>query len=388
MKRRAFIQSAALLPLAMQLPVHAGTADLCISQPGNDDKRKRLSIAVISDLHIDNDDLLSSFKKALNNIKEKNKISNIIIPGDISDRHEYISKVMGAVENTFQGGDEKIIEILGNHDVRGPDSKSWTKDPDKENPYYKFIIEKYKKMNAKKINHKKKHACFDIFIGDHHFIALNTDRGLKDQAYYDDSTLEWFEKKVSEKVKGRKFVISHQPLNDTHWRSNLFGGFGEQDEKIKNILSKHPKTVVISGHIHNGFGVLEAMQKEFGTLIEIPSFNRTENGLREKGYGFILQIESDSITFEAWNFLKNQHYPEYDVKITDHAVSSILEKKQENEECYKSLVAENYPWEKIAENNDGGDNITEGQEHFGLRRLWPNYKWEQYSSDPLLKQTY
>ncbi|MBQ4783335.1 metallophosphoesterase, partial [Pectobacterium versatile] len=77
--------------------------------------------------------LLSSFKKALNNIKEKNKISNIIIPGDISDRHEYISKVMGAVENTFQGGDEKIIEILGNHDVRGPDSKSWTKDPDKEN---------------------------------------------------------------------------------------------------------------------------------------------------------------------------------------------------------------------------------------------------------------
>ncbi|MEQ9898963.1 metallophosphoesterase [Pectobacterium punjabense] len=385
MKRRTFIQSAALLPLAMQLPVHASTADLCVSQPSNRDKEKRLSIAVISDLHIDNDDLLSSLSKALVNIKEKNKISHIIVPGDISDSVEYIGKAMASIESTFKEGNEKVIAILGNHDVRGPDSKSWTKDPDKDNPYYKFIIEKYKNMNAKKIKHEEKHACFDIFIGDHHFIALNTDRGLKDQAYYDDSTLAWFEKKIAEEVKGRKFVISHQPLNDTHWRSNLFGGFGKQDEKIKKILSSHPKTVVISGHIHNGLGVLEAMQKEFGTLIEIPSFNRTENGLREKGYGFILQIESNSITFEAWNFLKNQHYPEYDIKITDHAVSSILEKKQENDECYNNLLSENYPWEKIAEENDGGDSITEGQEHLGLRRLWPNYKWEQYSSDPSLK---
>ncbi|WP_350315900.1 metallophosphoesterase [Pectobacterium aroidearum] len=383
MERRTFIKSAALLPLAMQLPAHASTADLCINQPGNDGKGKRVSIAVISDLHIDNDDLLSSLSKALVNIKEKNKTSHIIIPGDISDSIEYISKSMSSIENTFKEDNEKVIAILGNHDVRGPDSKSWIKDPDKENPYYKFVIDKYKEIN-KKIKHEEKHACFDVFIGDHHFIALNTDRGLKDQAYYDDSTLEWFERKVAEKVKGRKFVISHQPLNDTHWRSNLFGGFGKQDEKIKKILSNHPRTVVMSGHIHNGFGVLEAMQKEFGTLIEIPSFNRTENGLMEKGYGFILQIENDAITFEAWNFLKNIHYHEYDLKITDHAISSVLDKKKESEDCYRNLITEIYPWEKIAEENNGGDSITEGQEHFGLRKLWPNYKWEQYSSDPTL----
>ncbi|MEQ9888504.1 metallophosphoesterase family protein [Pectobacterium zantedeschiae] len=382
MKRRTFIQSAALLPLTMQLPVHASTADLCINQPSNKDKGKAVSIALVSDLHIGDDNLLSSFSTALNNIKENHKISNIIIPGDISDSLDYISKVMEYVENTFQGENEKVIAILGNHDVRGPDSKSWTKDPDEDNPYYKFIIEKYKNMNAKKIKHEEKHACFDIFIGDHHFIALNTDRGLKDLAYYDNSTLEWFEKKLSENVKGRKFVISHQPLNDTHWRSNLFGGFGEQDDEIKKILSKHPKTFFISGHIHNGFGVLEAMQRDFGTLIETPSFNRTENGLIEKGYGFIIKIESDAVNFEAWNFLENIHYPEYDLKITDNAVSSILEKKKEKEECYDKLISEIYPWEKIAEKNDGGDSIIAGQEHFGLRKLWPNYKWERYSSAP------
>ncbi|MGM3176088.1 metallophosphoesterase family protein [Dickeya lacustris] len=374
MKRRTFIKSAAFLSVANALPAMSKTTLSCTTE-GESTANYQTSIVIVSDLHISNDKLLNEFESALQNMTQHHNINAIIIPGDIGEDLNFIEKTVSATIRYFNN--KKAIVILGNHDVRGPDSDTWVKDPKASNPYYKHVMEKYVQLNAQWVKHVPGHACFDEWIDGHHFIALNTDRGLKDQAFFDKNTLKWLEEKLNENTQGKKkFVIVHQSLDDTHWRANLFGGFGEQDKKIKGILSRHPDTFIISGHIHNGFGVLEAIQRTYGTLVETPSFNRTENGLIEKGYGFIMRIGDDTVLFEAWNFLKNKHYPEYDIRIDNQTVNYLL--KEKTDECINNALSEEYPWAEIAKKNNGGDDITESQAHFGLRQLWPTYQWDFY----------
>lgn len=333
------------------------------------------TLAIISDMHINSSQLSSEFTSALQNIRTKHNISNIIIPGDIGETASYISGALNSINTIFKPQESNAIVILGNHDVRGPDSSKWTKDPQAENPYFRTILAQYRQQNSR-VSYGEGHSCFDLKIDGHHFIALNTDRGLKDQAYFDPATLEWFANKMAEETAGRKIVIVHQPLNDTHWRSNLYDGFGQQDAQVKAILAQYPQTFVISGHIHNGFGVLEVMQKTFGTLLEIPSFNRTENGLIEKGYGFIMHIHEDRFIFEAWNFLKEQHYPEFDMVVPFSTVANILSESESG--CEGPATADVYPWDRISKQVDSANSIVAGPDKFGVRKIWPTWRWERY----------
>ncbi|MGK0705252.1 metallophosphoesterase family protein [Yokenella regensburgei] len=371
MKRRTFIKSAALLSIASAVPAYSNTPQVCSALTNNIDTAKGEAVALISDLHINDDPLIAEFTTALQNIKRRG-INNIIIPGDIAEDIPFIRKTYAAISQHFNGKEDNVVAILGNHDVRGSDRTQWTKDPQAVNPYFQRVLAEYKQLNAPYAAHVKEHGCFDRWLGEHHLIALNTDRGLKDQAWFAPATLAWLENKMAEPVPGKRILIVHQSLNDTHWRANLYGGFGEQDQQIKTLLKKYPQTLVITGHIHNGFGVIEAMQRQYGTLIEIPSFNRTENGLIEKGYGFIMYLQNENVLFEAWNFFTDTHYPEYDIHIRQQAVATLLN----NNDCQQRLRAERYPWQEIAQQNDGGDDITDGPEHFGIRKLWPAWRWQ------------
>ncbi|MEH0831928.1 metallophosphoesterase family protein [Pectobacterium cacticida] len=372
MKRRAFIKSAALLSMTSIAPAYSRVTET-IESVNKNNRSQCEPIALISDLHIDNDEMIKNLYIALNNIK-RNGIKNIIIPGDLAEDLPYIRKIFTTLSQVYPEKDgNNVVAILGNHDVRGLNRAQWTTNPLSENHYFTQAIAEYKLLNSPFAHHVNDHACFDIRIGEHHLIALNTDRGLKDQAWFEPTTLAWLEARMAEKVSGKRIIIVHQSLNDTHWRANLYGGFGEQDGEIKSLLKKYPQTLVITGHIHNGFGVVEAIQREYGTLIEIPSFHRTENGLMEKGYGFILYLEDHAIRFEAWNFLTNTHYPEYDIYIHQQAIATVLK----NSESRYDIANEQYPWQEIAQKYGGGDDITLGPEYFGIRKLWPAWRWEQ-----------
>ncbi|WP_238553328.1 metallophosphoesterase [Dickeya sp. DW 0440] len=195
MKRRLFIKSAALLSVASSLPAFSNSTTTC-QKENNSQESYQTSIAIVSDLHISSNALLSDFETALKNITQNHHVNAIIIPGDIAENIDFIERTINSTINYFNN--KKAIIILGNHDVRGPDSKIWVKDPKADNPYYKVVIEKYVQINSLFAKHVTGHACFDEWIDGHHFIALNTDRGLKDQAFFDESTLRWFEGKMNE----------------------------------------------------------------------------------------------------------------------------------------------------------------------------------------------
>ncbi|WP_245939522.1 hypothetical protein [Yokenella regensburgei] len=77
MKRRTFIKSAALLSIASAVPAYSNTPQVCSALTNNIDTAKGEAVALISDLHINDDPLIAEFTTALQNIKRRG-INNII----------------------------------------------------------------------------------------------------------------------------------------------------------------------------------------------------------------------------------------------------------------------------------------------------------------------
>lgn len=82
---------------------------------------------------------------------------------------------------------------------------------------------------------------------------------------------------------------------------------------MKEILSNYPQAIVLSGHIHNGFGVATTMDRAYGTLIDIPSYNETEYGVTDNGTGYQVDVYADRVHFRARNYMTSTWLPQYDV---------------------------------------------------------------------------
>lgn len=214
--------------------------------------------------------------------------------------------------------DERVVLTLGNHDARGPGEEiKWSEDPKEYNLFWKKTAKPlYMEKNARYMPAGQKEVYFDKWLDGYHFIVLNTENGVKDACTLSERQLKWFEEKLAEAEDDRPiFVFVHQPLVDTHWRSNILNGFGLEDEKVKDILRKYPQTILTCGHIHNGFGVTEAVVRDFGTTVEVPSFNGSENGYHEKGIGYVVDVYKNKILYRARNFCKSEWLPEYDMEV-------------------------------------------------------------------------
>ncbi|WP_368561068.1 hypothetical protein [Enterococcus faecalis] len=58
---------------------------------------------------------------------------------------------------------------------------------------------------------------FDHWVDGYHFIVLNTEMDLKDNAYLSKKQLQWFSEKVKENAEAKKpiFVSIHQTFKGT-----------------------------------------------------------------------------------------------------------------------------------------------------------------------------
>lgn len=231
--------------------------------------------------------------------------------------------------------DEKTLVLLGNHDVRGANDSQWNKDP--RHPelctYWETAKSLYLGHNADFMPESAQDTIYHAKeLGGYTFIMLNTELGLKDAMYMSDAQIEWFEatmKACYEKDPTKPvFIFSHQALNDTHWRSDTLDGFdgilntgiGQNyqtgaDAKVKAIMTKYPVGILFSGHIHNGFGVVEAIAREYGTVVDVPSYNESENGVTAKGVGYEVQIYDDQVLLRARNFATGKWLTGYDISI-------------------------------------------------------------------------
>lgn len=284
-----------------------------------------IEFVALSDVHIANAtnqralDFISAFKDME---KFKTRAAAFVNAGDntnsggtTASQTDAFYKLMDE-NNPFT--DDQTMVLLGNHDVRDGSSE-WSNTPTGETPNWAGAYSRYMNKNARYMpNPANGKVYHDKWLGGYHFIALNTENGLKDSAHLSEEQLNWFEDKLAENADPNKpiFVFVHQALNDTHWRSNILNGFGAQDARVKDILSKYPQAVVMTGHVHNGFGTAEAVIRDYGTMIEIPSFEVPDiDDTKETGSGYYVSVYENEIVFRGRNFKNGEWLPQYNIYV-------------------------------------------------------------------------
>lgn len=251
---------------------------------------------------------------------------------------------------------QNTLLLLGNHDARGPQLPLWNKNPALPCPDWDEIRTRYTTFNApyfsdssdtETLYHKK-------VLGGFTFLMLNTQLGLKDAPYIGPDQLEWLERCMQEcwqqDPEKPVFLVSHQALNNTHWRSNVldaFDGLSNEagtgpagtpqeycwgaDQAVKTILKKYPNGVLLSGHIHNQPGVAELQIREWGVAVDLPSFGEPELGCPKSGVGYEMVIYPDQILFRARNFAAGHWLPEYDLSLPLPALPVVLKQADEQD---------------------------------------------------------
>lgn len=297
-----------------------------------------LTFDLVSDVHLRDSDSsrASNFIKGLQDIAENHPESDAFVSvgdntsfgSDNNSRGQYFD----LIEDYISFIPNKVV-VLGNHDVRKNDSSSSNGFSSNYDVAYKAYMEDNAIYRDDPESDK---IYFDKWINGYHFIALNTEEGLKDMISMSDEQLTWLDEKLSEGLdeNGNRtagaadpekpvFVVVHQALNDTHPRANDYGGFGEQDKQVKEILSRHPQAVVLSGHIHNGFGVATIMDREYGTLVDVPSYNENQFGVTDNGTGYQVDVYADRIHFRARNYMTSTWLPQYDIILATPSLASV-----------------------------------------------------------------
>lgn len=280
-----------------------------------------MSFHMISDTHVQNETGTAgkNFAKGLQDMQNINpSASALVSAGDNTQNggESEVNSFFKILDENNPVADGKTMIALGNHDVRGS-SGYWEDFPVEENAYWKIAYNLYMTNNEKYMPETDGKTYFDYWVNGYHFIMLNPENSAKDTAYLTDGQLEWLDEKLGENedISRPAFVIIHQALNDTHWRSYMYNGFGPQDEAVKEILSKHPQTIVLSGHIHNGFGITEAIDRPYGTVVDVPAFIGSSYGLTEAGTGYEVYIYDDEVLLRARNFVTSTWMPEYDISV-------------------------------------------------------------------------
>ncbi|MFT4465389.1 MAG: metallophosphoesterase family protein [Sodalis sp. (in: enterobacteria)] len=294
--------------------------------------------------------------------------------GDIGDAHSRREKAFSIINDCFpQEFHNAMMLMLGNHDVRTGARPDNSLDPDLVNLYHGYL-DKFG------IHYYDNTMCIDSWFNDYHILCLNTDLGLKDSISLNDHSITWLKEKLAEHSDIHKpiIVVTHQSFNSSHWRAGLFGGFGDQDEMLKELFNNYPQIIMLNGHIHNGLGVIEFIQRPFGTLVEIPSLTKSENGVKSAGTGWLIKTSREAFVFEAWDFFNNKRLDEYDQAINLPQLSVLakklteVEKSEPQDLLSKASVLMN---KKYLNDTPDGDNTVKGQSDYGIDKMYDEKNW-------------
>ncbi|WP_261806007.1 metallophosphoesterase family protein [Lapidilactobacillus luobeiensis] len=280
-----------------------------------------LTFNVIGDPHTNgnNEELPenSRFIMALKDIPFLNPISAaLLVPGDFTSRGtemEYAAFFNFLVANNTVNP----IAALGNHDVR------WQKDP-------LVYQHNYFKYNGDHMGTalEKRQLYWDTWVSDYHFIVLNTERDMKDNAYLSTAQLTWLQKKLAEKNDDQKpvFVLIHQAFKGTSDHIVLDRIYDpgqyplddpdrivDHEEKLRNILYDYPNTVIFTGHVHNGRDLLKVYAMDFGHIIDLPSYIRADYGDKGCCDAYQVDVYGSEIRLRLRNFLENYWVTEKEV---------------------------------------------------------------------------
>ncbi|MGN1328642.1 MAG: metallophosphoesterase [Eubacterium sp.] len=256
----------------------------------------------------------------------QSKIDAMVLAGDITEnasQSEY-----DAIYNDLVGtGVGVFITAEGNHDIRLGDYS------DAKSKFVSFT-NKINSAVGSSLNIDGMH--YSCTVKGYKFIILGSDDTEFEESYISNSQLKWLDSQLSSSTKTGKpvFVVMHQPLKDTHglpdtWGSSddSAGSVGDQSDDIKDILNKYKNVILITGHLHTGFG--EYNYEKIGNInsVNLPSIgvDNASGSYNKNGLGYITEVYDNEVVFRARNFEEGVYVPEYDIKIKlDKVKSAVL----------------------------------------------------------------
>src|SRR5699024_10208593 len=128
------------------------------------------------------------------------------------------------------------------------------------------------------------------------FITLNTEQDLKDQAYLSDAQISW----LADVLEGSDpdqpvFIQIHQTFQGTADHEELDWIGDESETKLKAVLSEHPQAVIFTGHVHNGIDLADVFDRDFGHVVDVPSFWYQSYGDPQAQIGYQVNVYEDGV---------------------------------------------------------------------------------------------
>ncbi|MFD1433266.1 metallophosphoesterase [Lacticaseibacillus yichunensis] len=282
----------------------------------------KFTFNVFSDVHLSSAQTVTNFQNALKQVDRINPDSQaVIMTGDNTDNGK-----IDQYNNLYDSIDQFItpkrtpIVALGNHDVRWQGTKQNpskdVQDPTTAPGATTPVFDRYLQYNRRYMANSKTHqnpadqrkVYWDQWVGGYHFLVLNTERDLKDQAYLSDEQIAWVDKTIAQENDPSKpgFLSIHQTFEGyaDHINLDRIGG-GEQ--KLKNVLKKYPQAVIFTGHIHSGPDMVATYHTEFGHIVDVPAFIRQDYGSdRSTQLGYQVTVDGTKIHVRIRNYATHE----------------------------------------------------------------------------------
>ncbi len=246
------------------------------------------------------------------------EIDALVMAGDIAENGLYAEFQM-AYDRLKDTGVKNHITATGNHDIR---LRAYS---DSLKHFTKFT-------NALNTN-----AGSDLYVEKMHyrynvngyeFVVLGSDKMVFEEAYISDEQLNWLDETLKETSATGKptFVILHQVLKGTNnvenaWNSSVegAGSVGAQSDALREIMNRYENIFLITGHLHQGFGIGTYELVDNIHSINLPSItieNKDgDDAGNISGIGYMVEVYDDEVLFRARNFAKGEYMPAYDLSI-------------------------------------------------------------------------
>lgn len=266
--------------------------------------------------------LISSAKDLQEN---SSSLDALVLAGDITENS--IPDEWYWVYNDIKDiGVKHYINATGNHDVRlhdyGVAEDSFTDFTNRLN------INAGSKLRIEKLN-------YSYVINGYRFIVLGSELATLEEAEIGKAQLQWLDRQLAKSNREGKpaFVILHQPLKNTHGLPDTWGSFiksagsvGPQSEQIRQILNRYGNVILITGHLHTGFGQYTYQKIDNFYSVNLPSLGveNKDGTYNENGIGYMVEAYADKVCFRARNFDKGIYLPQYDITINLNTAQASL----------------------------------------------------------------
>ncbi|USK36723.1 metallophosphoesterase (plasmid) [Bacillus sp. F19] len=254
-----------------------------------------MTLNVISDLHITNQQTYEKFSAALQDLYEIDpEVDAMVINGDMTNYgtdKEY-SKLRELLEQSPKP--EKTYMTIGNHEFFNRQGnevniKRFTDFIGEDHVYYEKMVEGYS----------------FIFLGSE---TWGPDGPLKDAANLSEEQLNWLEDTLEKRSKNKKpiFVFLHQQMEETF--DCPLPILIIQNKELNDILSKYPQSILFSGHTHQDLHRPSIIQKDFTMINTASVYYTTFYG--QESQGWHLEVYDDKIIVKGRDFYRKQWIPE------------------------------------------------------------------------------